>query len=520
MKHHVIFWLFTAVCTAAASPQILKLGNLAEPKTVDPAHINGLYEGNIARELFESLINKDPKTLELVPGAAEKWVPSDNNRKWTFYLRKNGKWSNGDPLTAQDFIYSWTRLLAPATASEVAYFAYVIKNGQLYNSGKTPASELGLKAIDKYTLEVILEEPTPVFLLIAAHLPLAPVHKATIEKYGDRWTRPENIVSNGAFKMAQWEINKVLVARKNPQYWDYKKIKLDEVQFFPVENLATEEKMFRTKQLHITREIPPEKVSLWAKDKTGAFQSVADLNSNFIWVNLRKGSPLLDKRVRKALALGIDRERLVKYVTKGHDTVLVSYVPPGTGGFSPKSILPKAGEGIKDAKRLLAEAGFPGGKDFPPIDFVYSTNELHKKVAEALQQMWKENLGLTVNITNQEWKVYLDSARNGHFQLARFSWIADYNDPSNFMDFLATDSGTNFAKYANPVYDKLIEQQRTEFDKKKRFAIFQQLEDIILDDFPVIPLYVRNHNYLKAKEVRGWYNNVEDLHPLKYVSLE
>lgn len=507
------------VTASAAVPQVLNIGNGAEPKDLDPHIVTGVPEHHILQNLFEPLVSKDPKTLAPVPGVAEKWTMSKDGKTYTFNLRKNAKWSNGEPVTAKDFVYSWTRLLLPETASEYAQQGYYLVNGKKFNKGEIKdASQIGVKAKDDHTLVVELENPTPFFLSLLYHHSMYPVHEATVKKHGARWTRPENMVSNGAFMLNKWEMNKVINLKKSPNYWDVAKVALSEVNYLPVEKQDTEEKMFRSGELHVTNEVPLEKIPTWQKDKSGVYQQGPYLGTYFYWINVKK-APMNNKLIRKALNLGFDRDRIVKLVTRAGQIPATAFTPPGTGGFQPKPKMPKDLGRIAEAKAALKEAGFPDGKGLPPIEILYNTSDGHKKIAEALQQMWKTNLGVEVKLFNQEWKVYLDSQRTGNFQLSRAGWIGDYNDPNTFLDMFVTGSELNHAGYENTAYDKAITDAAKELNLKKRLTIFQKAEDMLMEDLPVIPIYTYTRVYLKSQAVQGWYPNIEDIHPLKYVSL-
>ena len=387
----IVFSLFLGCAALAAPEQVFNRGNGGEPKDLDPQVVTGVPEFHIVENLFEALVAKDPKTLAPIPGVAESWQVSKDQKTYTFKLRKNAKWTNGETVTAKDFIYSWTRLLDAKTGSEYAGQGFYIKNGKAFNEGKIKdASQLGLKAVDDFTLQVTLENPTPFFLSLLYHHSLYPVHKATVEKFGAKWTRPENFVSNGPFQLKKWEMNKVISVDKSPTYWDADKVKLKTVNFFPIDNHNTEEKMFRAKQLHVTDEPPQEKMEFWKKDKSGVFHSHPWLGSYFYWFNMTK-KPMDNKLVRKAIALAIDREKIVTYVTRGGQMPGQMFTPPGTGGFKPKAVLPKDLSRLQEAKDLLAKAGYPGGKGLPPIEILYNTSESHKKIAEAIQQMLKQN---------------------------------------------------------------------------------------------------------------------------------
>ncbi len=517
-------------------PQIVNIGNGGEPRDLDPQTVTGIPEFRILLNLFEGLVGKDPKTLDPLPGAAQSWNISEDGKVYTFKIRPNAKWSNGEPVTAQDFVYAFTRLLDPATVSEYAYQAHYIKNGRAFNTGTLKdASQLGVKALDKTTLEITLENPVPFFLSLLYHHSLLPVHRATVEKFGQRWTRPEHMVTNGPFLVDKWEINKVVKLKKNPHYWDIANVKLEEANFFPVEKHETEERMYRARELDIIDEVPHDKIPTWQGDKSGAYLQHPFLATYFYRCNITK-PPLNNKEVRRALALAIDREKIVKLVTKAGQLPGTTFTPPGTGGgYKPIPRLPKDGSAVAEAKQLLAKAGFPEGKGFPPIELLYNTSDNHKRIAEAIQQMWKQNLGINIRLFNQEWKVYLDNERTMNYQISRAGWVGDYNDPNTFLDMFLTDGGNNKTGWSNKQYDALIAQaaavtpeqfkgeknliRRMKMVEKRRFEIFQQAEDLLLEELPVIPIYIYTRVYLKNPKVQGWFPNIEDIHPLKYVSM-
>ena len=499
--------------------QTINIGNGDELKDLDPHLVTGVPEFHVLMNIFEGLVSKAPRTLQPVPGVAESWTISPDGKTYTFKLRPDAKWSNGDPVTADDFVYSWTRLLTPATAAEYAYQAFYIKNGKAFNSGTLKdASQLGVKAKDPHTLVVELENPTPFFLSLLAHHSLFPVHRASIEKYGTNWTRPGNLVSNGPYILTAWEMNKVITLKRNPNYWDKDHVTIETANFYPVQDLNTEEKMFRSGELDITNEVPLEKLPYWQADKSGAYQQAPYLGTYFYWMNVTK-PPLNNKMVRQAIALAIDREKIVKYVTRGGQLPGTVLTPPGTGGYTPTPRLPADSSQIAKARELLAKAGYPDGKGLPPIELLYNTNTAHKKIAETIQEMLKENLGVNIELFNQEWKVYTDSLKTKSYQLARYGWIGDYNDPNTFLDMFTTGNGNNFGGYSNPKYDALIDAAAKERDAKKRLQIFGQAEDVLLDDLPVLPIYIYTRVYLKNPIVQGWDSNIEDIHYLKDVSL-
>jgi oligopeptide transport system substrate-binding protein len=326
-------------------------------------------------------------------------------------------------------------------------------------------------------------------------------------------------VGNGAFVLDKWVLNKLISMKKNPNYWDAANVKLEGANFHAIEDNSSEEKAFRAGKLHTTNEVPIEKVPFWQKDQTGVYVE-APYNGIYFYRFNTTRKPLNDGRVRKALRLGIDREKMVNYVTKAGQIPATAFTPPGAGGYQPKAYLPKDASGVTEAKKLLALAGYPNGKGFPKLQILYNTTEGHKKIAEAIQQMWKENLGIDVELFNQEWKVYLESTRKLHYDMSRAGWIADYNDPNTFLDMWVTDRGNNETGWSNKKYDELLYKASMEHNPAKRMDYFQQAEAILMDDGPVMPIYVYTRVYLKDKTVQGWFPNIMDFHPLKYVTLE
>jgi oligopeptide transport system substrate-binding protein len=503
--------------------QVLLKGNGGEPQELDPHIVTGVSEYHILMSLFEGLVTEDPHDLHPVPGVAESWDVSADGKMYTFHLRKNAKWSNGDPVTAHDFLESFKRILTPSLAAEYSYMHFVVKNAEAYNEGKiTDFNQVGYKAPDDYTLQVILENSTPYFLSLLLHNSWYPVHLPTIRKYGDpyqrgsKWTRAGRFVGNGAFVLTKWKVNDIIVVKKSPTYWDRDHVGLNEIHFLPIESDETEEHAFRAGQLHITETLPLTKIDFYKKNYPDLLHSEPYLGTYFYRLNVTR-PPLNDKRVRRALALTIDRESLVENVLRGGQLPAYSLTPPGTAGYTCSTQI--HGD-IAEAKRLLAEAGYPDGKNFPPIELLYNTLESHRIIAESIQQMWKKNLGIEVQLVNEEWKVYLDSQRTLNYQVCRASWIGDYADPNSFLDMWLTNGGNNETGWSNPEYDRLIAEAARTTDPQQRLAVFQKAEAILLDELPMIPIYFYTHVNASRPEVKGWYPTILDNHPYKYVYLE
>lgn len=503
--------------------QILNIGNGAEPQDLDPDIVTGVTEFHIMMSLLEGLVTEDPVDLHPVPGVAESWDISPDRKVYTFHLRKDAKWSNGEPVTARDFWESYKRILTPSLGSEYAYMHFVVKNAEAYNEGKiTNFDEVGYKVIDDHTFRITLNNPTPYFLSLLIHMSWLPVNIRTVAKYGDpyqrgnKWTRPGHYVGNGPFVLAKWHVNDVIEVRKSPTYWDRDRVRLKAIRFYPIESDDTEERAFRAGQLHVTETVPLSKMDYYKANYPNLLQIGPYLGTYFYRVNVTK-PPLNDKRVREALAMAIDRESIVKDIMKGGQQPAFNFVPPGTAGYTCRTHLH---ENIAEAKRLLAEAGYPNGKGMPPISLLYNTSEAHRTIAEAIQQMWKTKLGVDARLVNEEWKVYLDAQRSLNYQICRAAWIGDYVDPNSFLDMWLTGGGNNETGWSNPEYDRLIAEAAATTDPQQRLEVFQKAEAILIDEMPEIPVYFYTRVYLKRPEVKGWYSNILSDHPYKYVYLE
>jgi oligopeptide transport system substrate-binding protein len=514
--------LATNVDTGTAN-QILHLGNGSEPSGLDPHLITDLGASRIVSELLEGLVGLHPKTLAPEPAAASSWEVSADLKTYTFYLNPKGRWSNGDKVVAQDFVYSWRRLLMPDLAAEYSYQLFVVKGAEQYNKGLIKDfNEVGVAAIDDLTLQVRLNAPTPYFLTLLSHPSTFPIHQQTIEKFGDiddpgsLWTRAGNYVGNGPFVLSEWSLNRIIRIKKSDTYWDSDTVKLNEVRFYPIDSLTTEERMFRAKTLHMTESMPIEKIDIYAKKNSNELRLSPYFGTYFYRVNTLK-PPLDDKRVRQALAMTIDREKIVTAVTKGGQIPAYSFTPPDAEGFTARAKIPFD---IARAQQLLADAGYPGGEGLGPIEILYNTLEDHKKIAIAIQQMWKKALGIEVTLYNQDWKSSLITINNFDYQLGRSSWIGDYPDPNTFLDTMTTGNGNNRTGFTSKEYDALIRRAANTMDQQQRFEYFQQAEQILAVEVPIIPIYTYTRNYLRSNDMKGWHDNVLDHHPLKHVYLK
>jgi oligopeptide transport system substrate-binding protein len=505
--------------------QTLLYGNLGEPNDLDPALVADNNTFNIVLALMEGLTQYDPQTCQPIPAVAETWEVSADNLTWTFHLRPDARWSNGDPVTAHDFVYAERRMLSPGLAAEYASLLFGLKNAEAYYTGKiADISRVGTRAVDDHTLVLQLESPLPYLPKLLSHNAWYPVHKGTIEKFGrmdqrgSLWTRPGNYVGNGPFVLAEWKPHQVIRVTKSPTYWNRDKVKLGEIDFFPVEDLATEEAMFRTGEMHITASIPPEKIPVYRNDP--ARRELLHLEPMFATYyysfNVAK-PPLNDVRVRRALACAIDRDEIVARVALGGQVPAGHLTPPDPNGFNATAQVP---HDPGQARRLLAEAGYPGGAGFPHLELLYNTNEGHRKIAEAIQQMWRRELGIDVGLYNQESKVWLDTLHQKDYQIARGSWVGDYLDPSTFLDTLLSDNGNNYSGWKNEEYDRVVTEGDHAVDPKRRYALYQRAEQILADECPIAPIYFYTRANLRLPSVRGWYGNLLDQHPYTGVYLD
>ena len=509
----------------APQAQFLRVGNGAEPEELDPQVVTGVTEHKLDLALFEGLLTEDPHDLHPVPGVAETWATSADGLTYTFHLRADAKWSNGDPVTAQDFVESYRRMLSPKFAAEYAYLLYnfVVGAKDYYDGKLTDFSKVGFAAPDARTLVVTLRNATPFLLnIIACHQAWAAVPVKVIARFGPLdakntgWTKPGNFVGNGPFVLKEWLPNQRITVVRNPTYWDAANVKLAGLEFDPISEENTEEEMFRTGQLDVTETMPPAKIDGYRRDHPDTFHLDPYLGVYYYRCNVTR-PPLNDKRVRRALALAIDREAIIKTIVRGGQQPAYGVSPPHDAGYTPQARL--SGD-LAEAKRLLAEAGYPDGKGCPPIELLYNTSETHRTIAEAIQQEWREKLGVEVRLTNQEWKVYLDSQHTHNYQMMRAGWIADYVDPHVFLEIWSSDNGNNDTLWANPDYDRLLQQALAAKTQAERYECYQKMDAILVDECPIIPIYFYSHVYAMSPKVKGWYPTLLDDHPYKYVWIE
>ncbi|GAM59576.1 periplasmic oligopeptide-binding protein oppA [Vibrio ishigakensis] len=498
--------------TKLAKVQELVKGNGTEVASIDPQKTEGVPESNIIRDILEGLVNQDADG-NTVPGVAESWETKDN-KNYTFHLRKDAKWSNGDPVTAQDFVYSWQRAVDPATASPYSWFVEMttMHNAADIIAGKKDKSELGVKAVDDHTLEVQLDSPLPYFVSMTGHTTLMPVHQATVEKYGEKWTRPEHFVGNGAFVPELWVVNERLELKRNDQYWDNSRTVLNKVTYLPIENQVSEMNRFLAGEVDITYELPLEHFRRLKKEHPRELQVKGNLCSYYYGFNNTR-KPFDDVRVRKALSFAIDRDIISNAILGQGQKPAYFMTPEITAGFNPE--MPAYGkmtqkERVAEAKKLLKEAGYD--KDHPlEFSVLYNTSDNHKKIATAIQSMWKKELGVKATLENQEWKTFLDTRRAGDFDVTRTGWCADYNEASSFLSLMQSNNSSNDPKYRSAEYDALMAKAMNATSDEERSGYYTQAEKLLAKDMPIAPIYQYVISRLVSPKVGGYpSHNAED----------
>ena len=491
---------------ASPSEKVLRVATGAEPDSLDPRKGGGTPEGYILRQIFEGLTTQNQKG-EPVPGVAERWDISPDGLKYRFHLRANAKWSNGDPVTAQDFEAAWKSVLSPDFGSRAADQFYFIKNGEAYNKKKVTAEQVGIKVIDDRTLEISLEYPTPYFLSLASFHAFYPVHKKTVESNPKWSTNPQTTIGNGPFKITSWDHNNKIQLIKNDQYWNKDVVKLAKAEMYLADNYQTVLNMFESNQVD-TVEVSPPVGEIPRLLKENKLKILPFTCTYFYAVNTTK-PPFDNAKVRKAFALAVNRQAIVESITRGAEKSALAWIPFGLSEVKVEDDFRKKGgdlyndNDVETAKKLLAEAGYPEGKGLLPITLLYNTNEFNKVIAEAVQEMWRKNLGVSVTLTNQEWKVYLQTRNRGDYQLARNGWLARYSDPMTFLEGITTGSSTNYMRWSNSEFDRLVKVAQNSNDPTARMKAMHDAEKILIDEMPVIPIYFYTNKVVQKPNIEG-----------------
>jgi oligopeptide transport system substrate-binding protein len=502
---------------------VLLLGNGTDIETLDPQMATGQPEHHVITTIFEGLVAPaadDPD--KDAPGVAASWEHRDFIT-WTFKLQPEARWSDGTPITSQDFLYAWQRILSPDLGSDYAPMLYLMKGAEAFHKGETKDfSTVGAKALDEKTLEIVLEGPAPYFPGMLKHYTWFPVPRQAIEKFGTMtqrdtaWARPGNIVCNGPFMLKDWRINHFIAVEKNPHYWDAAKTSLKEIHFFPIDNAESEERVFLDGQLHVTNTAPLAKVPFYREKKPPYFKQALEMTTEFQRINVTR-PPLDNPKFRMALSLGFDRAALVDQVIRSGHLPATGLVPPGTHpDYAP---LKKLRFDLAEARRLLAEAGFPEGRGLRKLDLLTNSSGTARTVAEFFQESWRKNLGIEITIRQQEWQVYLDSMRKLDYDIGRAGWVGDYADPFTFLGIFRTGDGNNNTGWGNARFDEMLLAATREMDLAKRLDLMKQGEELLIAESPIIPVFWRMNSHLERLEVRGWLPSMNSHRCYKAISL-
>jgi oligopeptide transport system substrate-binding protein len=503
-----------------AKEQVFRKNNGAEPGTLDPHRAEGVPASNILRDLFEGLVVELPNG-EYIPGVAESWTVSEDSKRYVFKIRKNAKWSNGDAFTAYDYVYSFKRSVDPKTLSNYSSMLYPIKNARAIVMGEASPEQLGVYSEDENTLVVELEKPTPYFLSLLTHSTTYPVHRESIEKLGKLFTRPGNLVSNGAFKLEEWRVQSHIKIIKNEQYWDNENTTLEATYYYSLDDANSALKRYRANELDFTDTIPLEQLTLIKNRMAGEYRVAPYFGSYYYGFNNTKAPFKNNPKLRTALNMAIDRDILVNIVIGAGQIPAYSFVPP-VKTFQP--IEPEWSTWSKEkreaeALRLYQEAGY--SKDKPlEVEILYNTSENHKKVALAVAAMWKQALGAKTILRNQEWKVFLDTRRmQNETQIFRGGWIGDYDDPYTFSQMLHAENEMNHPGYNSKEYNRLVDLAATKNAGEDRLNDLRAAERVLTKDLPIIPLYFYVSQHMVKPWVIGLEDNVMDHHYSKYVKI-
>ncbi|BCR29315.1 peptide ABC transporter substrate-binding protein [Aeromonas caviae] len=496
-----------------ATQQVFVRNIGTEPASIDPQMVEESAGSDVVNDLFEGLYTLDGNGKLQAAGALGYELDATGT-VYTFKLRPDAKWSNGEPVTAADYVYGWQRAADPKNASNYAWFIELtgVANASDVVQGKQSPDALGIKALDDYTLQITLKNPVPFFLKTLSHYTTFPAPKATIEKFGHEWVKPANIVSNGAFALKEWTPNERLIAERNPHYWDNEHTVLNKVIYLEIVSDTAAYNRYRASELHYTT-YPLEQYQQIKRQSPEELVSAPMLATYYYVFNTQR-KPFDDVRVRKALSLAIDRDTITEKILGQGQLSAFSLTPPSVDGFElkrPASELMSKEERIKQAKALLGEAGY--GPDKPlTVDILYNTNEGHKKIALAISSMWKHNLGVKAELNNMEWKTMVSALNEGDFGVSRYSWNGDYNDASTFLDIMTSSSSANSGKWFNKEYDALLTKAHDAKDPAERNRLYQQAEVLIDEEAPIAPVYFYVKSRLLKPNVKGYpYQNPQDL---------
>jgi oligopeptide transport system substrate-binding protein len=502
------------------APADLVIVNGNEPESLDPAIVTGVSEMRITKALFEGLVHIDGKTARPVPGLAEHWDVSRDGRTYTFYLRANAAWSTGEPITAADVAYSWLRALSPTTAADYAGQLFYIKNAEAFYNGKIrDPAEVGIHALDPRRFQVELNDPLAFFLDLCCFPTLAVVPRRSIDQFGDRWLSARPLPCSGAYELVAWRLNDKVRLRKNPFYWDAAHTQSELIDLLPIGSPNVALNLYETDVADIVWDkdlVPTELLDLLMKRPD--FHQYDYLGTFFYRFNVTQ-QPFADIRVRQAFAMATDKQRLINKILRGGEKVASHFVPDGIAGYtSPSGLRYDPAE----ARQLLAKAGFPGGKGFPTVGYSFYTAasgsaKLQGRIAVELQQMWREVLGIEVELRQVERTIFFSAQSRLEYILSASSWIGDYDDANTFLELFVSNSGNNRTGWKNPRYDQLIHEANQQTDPQKRAAVFRDAEALLIaEEVPIVPIFFyAGFNYFDPQKIKGVTQNLLDEHPLQ-----
>lgn len=521
LKHFAGLALATLMTSAALAEVVYTRGNDSDPETLDQHKTSTVSEANVLRDMYEGLVVYDPKA-EVVPGVAERWETSDDGLTYTFTLRADARWSNGDPVTAEDFVFSFRRIMDPQTGAKYANILYPIRNAEKVNKGEAKPEEMGVRAVDERTLEIVLENPTPYFIELLTHQTGLPVNKAAVEKSGTDFVKPENIVTNGAFTLEEFTPNDKIVLVKNEAFHDADNVKIDRVVFIPFEDRSACLRRFEAGEVQSCSDIPAEQMA-YVKENLGDRVRIAPYLGTYYYAIKADKEKFKDVRIRQALSMAIDREFVANEIWAGAMLPAYSFVPPGIGNYGEPAYAEYKDMDQLDredeAKKLLEEAGYGPGKPLK-VEIRYNTGENHQNTATAIADMWK-TVGVETSFVNVDGASHYAYLRDkGDFDIARAGWIGDYSDPQNFLFLVESDNtGFNYANYRNPDYDRLMDEAAATTDLEARAEILKQAEEIFMRDLPYIPILYYSSLSLVSDQLSGWEDNIQNAHGTRWMSL-
>jgi oligopeptide transport system substrate-binding protein len=527
----------TAVTTAgamalmmstAAFAVTLQMHNGADPGSLDPHKVSGDWENRIVGDYIEGLVTEDAKA-DAIAGQAESWEISDDGTVYTFHLRDGIKWTDGEPVTAEDFVFAFQRLMDPATASEYAYLQYPIKNAAAINSGEiTDFSQLGVKALDDKTVEITLEAATPYFLQALTHYTAYPVPKHLVDEFGDAWTSMDHIVANGPYKITEWLPGSYVHSVKNEDYYDAANVKIDEVYYHVLEDQAAALNRYRAGEFDILTDFPADQYQ-WIQDNLPGQAHVEPFLGVYYYVLNQEKEELKDPNVREALSISIMRDVIGPDILGTGELPAYGWVPEGTANYAGETYMPEWAkmpyeERVAKAKELMAAAGYTPENPLT-LQLRYNTNDNHQRIAVAIAAMW-EPIGVKVELFNAETAVHYDALRAGDFQVGRAGWLLDYSDASNTLDLLKTGTmqgdtmnwGNNYGRYSNPEFDALLDSAASEQDLTKRAGMLHKAEAIAMDEFGAIPIYWYVSKNIVSPKITGFEDNAKDVHRTRWLT--